>query len=290
MIRLALVGAGDWGRNFVHTARNIPSAQIVVVCRRDARRRPDGLAENATVTSDLAAAAEDVEGAIIATPPASHAECAAPFIERSVPILLEKPVAETLEDAEAIFSSAEANKVAVLVDHVYLFAPAYLELREAVRSWNPLQITSRGGNHGPFRDYEPLLDWAPHDLAMAISILGADTRLVSARRLRAIPPGENYRLELRAGDSQARITIGNGMEEKVRRFEIRSGSRCAIYDDLEESKLIIDDEVVEVEEIPPLEVALRTFVQCIRTGRTDWRFDPQLSLKIMRILAEAAVS
>ena len=68
MIHLALVGARDWGGNFIQSASGISDVEIVVVCRRDTRRRPDGLTEHARVTSDLAAAAEEVDSAIIATP------------------------------------------------------------------------------------------------------------------------------------------------------------------------------------------------------------------------------
>jgi predicted dehydrogenase len=288
VIRLALVGTGKWGRNFVKTARDIHDVEIVVACRRDTRHRPEWLTERIKLTSNLTAAAKEVDGAIIATPPGSHAECVAPFVERRVPILLEKPVALTFEDAKAIFASAEAKGVTILVDHIHLFAPAFLELRRTVRTWHPLEITSRAGNYGPFRDYSSLFDWGPHDLAMTISLLGPDVQLVSARKTTARAPGEIHELELSSGESRATITIGNGMDAKARCFAVRCGSRNAVYDDLAKSKLVIDDVAVNIDAMLPLEAALRTFVDHIRTGRTDWRFEPRINLDIMRILAEAA--
>ncbi len=288
VIRLALVGTGKWGRNFVKTAGDIQDVKIVVACRRDTQRRPDWLTERTKLTSNLAAAAKEVDGAIIATPPGAHAECVAPFVERRVPILLEKPLAHTFEDAKAILASAEAKGVTILVNHIHLFAPAFLALREAVRTWHPLEITSRAGNYGPFRDYSSLLDWGPHDLAMTISILGSDVQLISARKITGRPPGEIDELDLASSESRATITIGNGMRAKVRRFTVRCRNRTAVYDDLAKSKLVIDDVAVNIDAMLPLEAALRTFVDHIRTGRTDWRFEPRINLDIMRILAEAA--
>ncbi len=173
--RLALIGAGRWGRNYIRTIDEMPDAEIAVLCSSNpdiGRFAPEG----ATTTTNWrrALTITDVDGVIIATPPAAHAETACAAIEMGLPVMVEKPLTLDLAQAERIKRRAEALKVPVLVDHTLLFHPAYKTLKSLGRKIGPIRrIRACGGNWGLFRDdTPPLWDYGAHDVAMSIDLIG----------------------------------------------------------------------------------------------------------------------
>jgi predicted dehydrogenase len=286
MIRVVLVGLGAWGRNYLRALQKLPDVQVAMVCKRDARALPDDLGP-VEVTTDLGAAVAVADAAIIATPPAAHLPTALPFLQAGIPTLLEKPVAESWADTRALFDAARAHGTPLLIDHIHLFAPAFEALRQAALGWGALRIESTGGNYGPFRATSPLLDWGPHDLAMALALIGGAPDQFAVRRCEGKSPGTNYELRVTRGDSEAMARVGNGMAQKSRSVHVAAREHQGTYDDLAPHKLIVDGVPVEVSARSPLEAVVRALLDCAAHGTTDWRWDAQLSLDVMRILTGA---
>lgn len=282
MIRLALIGCGAWGKNYLKSIIPIDQAKITVIC--DTKLSvPELPPERVKVVSNYFDI-KDVDGVIVATPPSTHRKIACHFLEQKIPVLLEKPVALTLEDATDIFETALDKDTAVLVDNIHLFAPAFESLRDEVKTWDrPLIINSVGGNIGPFRDYSSLFDYGPHDLAMCLSIFGVIPDQMDVLKGGSMA-GDVFTIKLGFGSSRAILIVGNGMVQKERRFRVANALHKIEYNDLADSKLAIDGMVCPIDTIPPLRKALYKFVRHIESGYIDWRFDYELNLGVMYIL------
>lgn len=118
VLRIALVGAGLIGRQHARRIREHPGMELTYVV--DPFLDPTDAAAfgpAATVTGGLERALAEVDGAVLATPNALHLEGVLAAIAAGVPVLVEKPLADTVAAAEQIVAAAEASGVPVLVGH-----------------------------------------------------------------------------------------------------------------------------------------------------------------------------
>ena len=150
--RIAVIGAGNWGRNHLRTVAAMPEADLAAVCEEDAGRR-DALADQypgVPIVDSLGDAFDLADGVIIATPAVTHAAIGLQAIERGLPALIEKPMSLSVEDAVAVETAARERDVPVLAGHLLLFHPAVEYLQQLVSSQELGQIyylyTQRCGN------------------------------------------------------------------------------------------------------------------------------------------------
>ncbi|MDH5188679.1 MAG: Gfo/Idh/MocA family oxidoreductase, partial [Rhodospirillaceae bacterium] len=217
LIKLGLIGAGKWGQNYIRTIGRSNDARLV----RLTSSNPEAgnlVGADCTISNDWRDLINDtdIDGLILAVPPTTQVQIALAALENKIPLLLEKPLATTVADAKRISDLAVKNNVPVLVDHIYLFHPAYEALkREAKKLEQIKSINSTGGDTGPFRaDWNPLWDWGPHDVAMCLDLTGEYPSNISAKRDEVKTKhgvGEifNAKLEFPSGIT-ANISFGNG--------------------------------------------------------------------------------
>lgn len=171
MIRLGLLGLGRWGTNIARTLKEFPEVELI--------------------TAGLAAARLD--GVLIATPGSTHAEVAEPFIKKGLAVFVEKPFTTKLADAERLQRRAEESGAVVQVGHVHLFNPAYWAAKELIQgNGKPRFILCEGMNNGPYRDdVSALWDWAPHDVAVLLDLMGELPQSVQAWGFDLLRPGKH---------------------------------------------------------------------------------------------------
>ncbi len=292
-VRIGLVGAGRWGRNYIKTARSLDTVDLVGVASGNPQTR-SLVGPTCRVVGNWARLLEDdgIEGLIIATPPAAQVEIALAALGRGVPVLLEKPMALSTADARRIVDRSRATGTAGMVDHVYLFNPAFQALLSAVGAVDDVVgVRAEGGAHGPFRDDFPTLwDWAPHDVAMCLALFGDAPQDVTCREREGVSPGELFDIDLSfAGGRTANLTLGNGFAAKVRRFTVtlRSGAEL-VFDDVADDRFVrvVDGQaqVVEVDAEAPLTRAVRMFGEGVRAGGFDIS-DLAFGLKVVDVIA-----
>jgi predicted dehydrogenase len=138
-MRIAVVGAGQFGRKHIETVRAEPQCDLVAVADPAA---PEDL--GVQVFADYAAMLDEVkpEGVIIATPNALHVPVGLACVERRVPMLVEKPIAETVEACRALVQAAERTKVPLLVGHHRRHNPIVEKARELVQGGGIGRLTA----------------------------------------------------------------------------------------------------------------------------------------------------
>jgi UDP-N-acetylglucosamine 3-dehydrogenase len=183
-LRIALVGAGSMGR---HHARVIaessetelvaivdPSDSVDELAYRHRSRRLDSIKELLADTRP--------DAALVAVPTADHAEVAATLLEADIPVLVEKPIAATTEEAAMLVGLAERRGLPLTVGHVERFNPAVTALRDKLHAeelGRVFQVHARRLSPFPLRigDTGAAFDLATHDLDLMCVLAGTPIRV-----------------------------------------------------------------------------------------------------------------
>ena len=173
--RIAVIGAGHWGPNLIRNFHNHLTSEVAWVVDRDAARReltrsryPD-----LRVSADAADALADpdVDGVVIATPTVTHHAIAGAALRAGKHVLVEKPLATSVAEAEELCALAEERRLALMVGHVFLFNGAIRRIKEYLaqdRLGRVFYVSMVRTNLGPIRmDVNAAWDLAAHDVAIA---------------------------------------------------------------------------------------------------------------------------
>lgn len=174
-IRSGVIGAGYWGSNLVRVAHEMGSLAAVCEARADVRDRVRGAYPGIATLDDVDAfLAQPLDAVIIAAPAEAHAELAQRAIRSGKHVFIEKPLALTVEDGEAVVRAAQARGVTAFVGHLLLYHPAIRELLRLIEDgaigevWH---VRSRRLNLGKLRANENVWwSFAPHDVALVIAL------------------------------------------------------------------------------------------------------------------------
>lgn len=289
MLRLGLVGFGKWGRNYVPAAFAAGNALVTSVLLPEGSptaelARGSGL----FVTSHLDAL--DVDAVIVAAHPSEAPDFCERFIQRGIPVMVEKPAGLDLVAAQRILDAANGVCVAtVLIAHQHLFATAYEYIRAQTQTENLTRLATRAGGNGPHRDYPALWDYGPHDVAMIFGLTGSDPIRINSKQETG-SMGSHVFLDLAFEEgTQASCEIWNDRLPKARFLSVRTSDMEWIYDDLDPlGRLICQDRYLELPYEPPLTRALRHFVDAVKAGGTDdYRFGADWAVRVAKWLSQA---
>jgi predicted dehydrogenase len=227
-LKLGVVGVGSLGFHHARLLRELPGAELVGI--HDVRE--DRLAEVASMLgvpgfASLAELLDRTSACVIAVPTEAHEAVAVRALERGVHVLIEKPIAPTLDAADRILLAAEATNTLIQIGHVERFNGAlracepYLEEPLFVESHRLAPFGPRG------TDVAVVLDLMIHDVDLVLSILRrpvVGVAAVGVPVLTASPDIANARLEFEGG-GVANLTASRVSVERMRkiRFFQRSG-------------------------------------------------------------------
>jgi predicted dehydrogenase len=272
-LRLGLVGRGRWGQNIERTLASFPDVSVVNIAKDEARPRA-------------------LDGVLIATQSATHAETALPYIEAGIATFIEKPMATSVRDAERIRDAAGRSGAPVFVGHIYLHHPAFLAALALLPALGPIRgLICEGANDRPRVDSSVLWDWMPHDLSMARVVFGRDADSARAWKLLGDFRTEVATSEFRFGDASVVSMMSWHSPVRVRRTTIACDEAILVFDDRIDRKLMLHrkDGAVSYPDYsvePPLACELGAFLQTIRLGRPD-ASHLEMGAAIVRAIAAA---
>lgn len=307
-VQLGLIGAGYWGQNYINTIINLKNIHLKRIASKYSNLNKFKL-QNCIFNSDWRdlIRCDDLDGVIIATRPYDHAKIAKAFIQKGIPVIIEKPLTLSKIDAEHLFNIAREKNSIVKIDHTYLYSPGFRKLKEVSRQEkNLLSLTSIGGNYGPFRkDVNALWDWAPHDLSMCIDIIGKKPIKIDAEYLKREiiekVEASNIYIGLEFENKiKANINIGNLMDHKKRSFKLLFKDYSLEFNpinnlnirryphNLEKSSLRNNSnniQLIEYEDVLPLSVLVKEFADEIRCAKSNIS-EIELAVNVIKLIEE----
>ena len=244
-VSLGVVGAGYWGPNLVRNALASPATDLRWVCDCDLprARKVVGGRTAVAVTDSLDDLLDDdhLEAIAIATPAGTHAEIALAAMEAGKHVLIEKPLATSVADAEKLALVAAERELVLMTDHTYCYTTAVKHVRTAVREGTigDLQyIDSVRVNLGLVQpDIDVFWDLAPHDLSILDFILPGGCTPLSVSAQSADPIGAGVAcigyltLQLQHG-AIAHVNVNWLSPRKIRTTVIGGSRRIVVWDDV----------------------------------------------------------
>jgi predicted dehydrogenase len=318
--RVAIIGAGSWGLNHVRAFARAREAEVVAVCdpSDEARTRALELAPRARMVRDAAEilAAPDVDAVVVATPAPSHPALARGALEAGKHVLVEKPLAMSIADAESVVAARRPGQV-LMVGHLMLFHPAVELLRNLMASGElgtVYYLYAVRVNLGRIRrDENAMWSLAPHDVSVILHLLGENPVTVSARGGSYLQQGVQdvafMNLRFKSGvvaqiqlswldpRKERRLTIV-GSKKMVELDDVHPVEKVRIYDkgydrppDFTEYAEYLairngDIHIPRVSMVEPLELEARHFLSCIAQG-TPPLTGGEDGLRVVRVLAAA---
>jgi len=280
-LRAAVIGVGHLGRHHARILSSIEGARLeAVVDVNEPRAREVAAAVGARALTSVLDLAGQVDLVSIATPTETHAEIAALFLDQGVPVLVEKPLARSVAEADAIIAAASRAGVALAVGHTERFNPAVMAARPAD---NPgfIEVHRLGTFPERSLDIDVVFDLMIHDLDLVLSIVQSDVESFEAVGVPVLTDRfdiANARLRFSSG-CVANITasrISRDRTRKIRFFQrdayisIDTGAREAeVYRLMrtEGRRPAIEGGKIPVPEGEPLRLELQDFVDAVRFGR-----------------------
>ena len=188
ILRAGVIGLGAMGANHARVLAELPGVELAAVADSDPRRL-DAVTRGRTLRGYAGHRRlldeEPLDLAVIAVPTRAHGEVAADVIARGVAVLVEKPLAATLDEGTRLRDLAAAAGVAMTVGHVERFNPAVIELKRRLmlgELGRVFQVHAR--RVGPFpervRDVGVVMDLAPHDIDVMRFLLESEITRVHA--------------------------------------------------------------------------------------------------------------
>lgn len=276
-LRAAVIGVGYLGRFHAQKYASMDNVELLGVVDTDMARASEVALEVGTTPFDSLEPLKGlIEAASIAVPTSKHAEVAIPLLEAGVAVLLEKPVAGRLEEAQAIIEASSKGRSILQIGHLERFNPALLELAGSIK--NPMFIEAH--RISPFRDrgtdVDAVLDIMIHDLDIILSLVPSSVTSLEAVGVPVLTDSvdiANARLRFESG-CIANITASRVSAEVMRKIRIFqpdsyislnfAKAKVDVYT-LSETRQI-QHKHIAISESDALASEIRSFVDAVLTG------------------------
>ena len=317
-LRVGVAGLGYWGPNLARNFAAIPGCELAWCCDAspEARERIGRQFPSARLTDDLGELLGDPEldAIVLATPVPTHADLAVRVLEAGKHCFVEKPLAQSVVDAERAVAAAESSGQTLMVGHLLEYHPGVQKLKELAESGELGEeiyyIYGNRLNLGKLRaDENALWSLGAHDVSVVLYLAGEEPEEAIARGECYVRPGVEdvvfCFLRFPSGLS-AHLHLSWLDPHKERRFTIVGSGRMATFDDMAiEGKLTIYDKGFDedvrtygeyitrtgdifsprIPNLEPLRLECEHFVHCVRSGERP-RSDGASGLRVVRVLEQ----
>ena len=179
--RMAVIGVGHLGRHHARILAAMPEVDLVAVVDTRLERAAEIASTHATrALTDALVLVGRVDAVTIATPTVSHVEVALPFVEAGVAVLVEKPLAANLAEADRLVGAAAARGTVLATGHTERFNPAVAAAVTFVSSPRFIEIHRLGSFPERSLDIDVIFDLMIHDLDVLLAVVGSDVASVEA--------------------------------------------------------------------------------------------------------------
>jgi predicted dehydrogenase len=314
-VRIGVAGLGYWGPNLARNFAALPGCELSWCCDASdaARERWEPSFPRTRFTADLdeLLADPDLDAVVLATPVPTHGGLAETVLRAGKHCFVEKPLAQSVGDAERVVAAARETGRTLMVGHLLEYHPGVIKLKEMAEAGDlgPIHyIYSNRLNLGKLRpDENALWSLGAHDISVVLHLAQEEPYEIEAR-------GESYVqsgiedvvfgfLRFPSGLA-AHLHLSWLDPHKERRFTVVGGRRMATFDDMDiERKITVYDKGFDedsgnwgeyiarsgdiwsprIANSEPLRLECAHFVECLRTGATP-RSDGESGLRVVRVL------
>jgi len=275
MIKAGVIGAGSMGKNHIRIYSEMPDVELVGISDIDADLVEDlGKQYNTRPFTDYKELLKQgLDAVSIVVPTRMHRDVAIDALKAGCHVLVEKPIADSVENAEAIIKTSKEVNRCVMVGHIERFNPAILKLKEIISSGLLGKIvsisTTRVGPYNPrIRDVGVILDIGVHDIDVISFLYGRKVNQVYAVAGADIHSQEDHAtIHMRFDHEYSGLVEVNWLTpHKVRKLTALGVKGVAYLDYIDQTVELHDSGWIrkaKIERKEPLRNELEHFINCI---------------------------
>jgi len=275
--RIGVVGVGHLGSIHAKVYSKLDNVNLVGVCDCNLTRAIEiGKKFNTASFSDYEDLFDKIDAASIVVPTSLHYTIAKHFLEHNIHVLIEKPITKTLSEADELIEIARQKKLTLQVGHIERFNSAVLAIEPYIKKPKFIECQRLGPFHKRVDDVGVVLDLMIHDIDIVLGLVKQDVVSIEAVGLSTISAFEdvaNVRLTFEDG-TIADITASRVTKDVVRKMRIFQEESYLSLDYLTQEAVIfrktedrIAKEKIKIQKKEPLKKELKSFVECVRTGK-----------------------
>jgi len=316
-VRIGQIGVGAWGRNLLRNFCGLPDAEVVLACDMDPQvpvRLGPQYPKVRWTDDPQEVLSADLDAVVIATPPSTHYALAKEALEAGKDVFVEKPMTLSVDEGEDLVRIAEDGGRVLMVGHLMEYHPGIIKLKEYINRGELGRIyylyAARLNLGRVRREENALWSFAPHDISVALMLLGQDPLWVTAVGQSYLQEGieDVAFLTLHFPDGvMAQVHVSWLDPHKVRKLTVVGSMKMAVFDDTEPAEMLrIYDKGVDashdyrsygevfsirwgdiviprVQMAEPLSLECAHFLECVRERKSP-KSDGRDGLRVLRVL------
>ena len=220
-LRVGVVGVGHLGRHHARILSTLDGAKLTAVADVIVERATESAAAaGALAVTDSRELLGQVDAVTIAVPTELHLEIALPFLERGTSVLVEKPMARSLDEADRMIAAARASGAVLAVGHTERYNPAVAAVLPLVTSPRFIEVHRLGVFPDRSLDIDVVFDLMIHDLDVILSLVRSEVSSIEAVGVPVLTPRydiANARLRFESG-CIANVTASRISRDRVRKI------------------------------------------------------------------------
>lgn len=309
-VNVAVIGCGYWGKNLARNFAELGALKAIVDPNPETAKFHADAHNVEAMDMATALADESIHGVVIAAPAELHKRLALEAIAAGKHVYVEKPLALSVVDGEAMRDAAKAAGVTLMVGHLLQYHPIFVALREKVRGGELGKLRYAYSNRlsmGKFRlEEDAFWSLAPHDVSMILALFAEEPSEVRGGGLDFITDGiaDESRLDMVfPSGGRAHIFASWLHPFKEQRLVVVGDKAMAVFEDSQpewEKKLVLyrhsvdtsgrvpepvkaEPEYIDVPKGEPLKSECQHFLNCVASGDTPFT-DAEEALRVLRVL------
>lgn len=220
-LRVAVIGVGHLGRHHARILAALPEAKLVGVVDINRPRAEEIAAQYGTrAFTDAREVLDQVDAVTVAVPTESHLAVARPFLARGIPALVEKPIARSAREADALIDAARASGTVLAAGHTERFNPAVQAALPLITTPKFVEVHRLGVFPERSLDIDVVFDLMIHDLDVVSALVQSPVRSIDAVGVPVLTPRvdiANARLRFESG-CIANLTASRISRDRVRKI------------------------------------------------------------------------
>ncbi len=291
-VRIGIIGVGYLGTQHARILSYLEEAELKGVADIDFKKAVEiGNRHGVEYFENFEDMLDEIDAAIVATPTSEHFSISMRLLNEGKSVLVEKPITETVEQAEQLVAKAKKSGAILQVGHLERFNPAVEAIENVISEPKFIEVQRLGSFSARSLDIDVVLDLMIHDLDIILALIKDEVKVIRSSGIHVLSEKidiANARLEFKSG-CVATLTASRVHQGKVRKLRIFEPTSCYSVDYINQEVKIFplngkqtDIKSLKIEKEEPLKKELKNFFQCIREGKTQ-KVSGEEALRALRL-------
>jgi len=276
-VKVGIIGVGYLGMQHARIISYLEEAELKAVADMDFKRALEiGNRHGVNYYQNYEDMLDEIDVGIVATPTSEHFHISMNLLKHGKPVLVEKPITETIEQAEQLVDMAKTKGLVLQVGHLERFNPAVEAVENMISDPRFIEVQRLGSFSARSLDVDVVLDLMIHDLDIILALIKDEVNVIRASGIHVLSEKidiANARLEFRGG-CVATLTASRVHQGKVRKLRIFEPTSYYSIDYIDQEVKVFplsgrqtDIKTLKIKKEEPLKKELENFLRCQAEGK-----------------------